>query len=193
MKELEKMKKLTDMIADDPFLKSKIFSRLVKDRQKIIDEINFNIQDLMLQTNIRTATWGIIYWEEEFNILIDITDTIENRRARCLAHIRGRGNPTIQHIKNTALSYQCGEIEVHEYFEEYRVEIEFTSVLGVPPKMEDFRDIVRKIIPAHLGISYKFKYNTYDDIKEHKWTYDELKKFTNEEIRSSSEIKAKEG
>ena len=152
------------MIPYDPFLKSKIFSSVIKDRQKIMDEIDFNINDLMLQTNIKTATWGISYWEQEFNIQIDETDTIENRRARCLAHLRGRGNPTIQHIKDTALSYQCGEIEVNEFFEEGYVEIEFVGKVGIPPKMEDFKDIIRKLIPAHLDITYKYKYNTWGDI-----------------------------
>lgn len=169
--------KLIDYIPEDPLLKSKIFKKLFETRQKYIDEINFNINDLLKQCYIGTATWGIIYWEKEFGLPVDITDTIENRRARCLAHLRGSGNPTIEHIKSVALSYQCGDIDVIEDYENYAITIKFLSVIGIPPKMEDFDDTIRKIVPAHLGISYEFKYNTWGDIFNVFDNWDEVNKY----------------
>lgn len=157
---------LVDYIPENPFLKSKIFKKVFESRQLVLDKIAYDIDDINKQAYIHIATWGIVYWEEEFGIPIDITDTIENRRARCLAHIRGRGNPTIAHIKSVALSYQCGEVNVNEHFEEGYVEIEFISKVGIPPKMEDFKEIMRKLIPAHLDIKYKFKYNTVYDLRQ---------------------------
>lgn len=156
--------KLVDYIPENPFLKSKIIKKLFEGRQLVLDKVKYDIDDINNQAYISTATWGLKHWEEEFGIPIDLTDTYENRRARCLAHIRGRGNPTLQHIKDTALSYQCGEINVNEFFEEGYVEIEFVGKVGIPPKMEDFKDIIRKLIPAHLDITYKYKYNTWGDI-----------------------------
>lgn len=102
--------------------------------------------------------------EYEYKIRTDITDTYQNRRSRIIAKKRGMSTTTIAMIKNVALAYSCGEVDVIEHYTEYYITIRFVSIVGIPPKMEDFKDTMREIIPAHLGIAYEFKYNTWQDV-----------------------------
>ena len=173
--------------------KSDIFRQVLESQQAEIDILNGNLQDLVNNLFIESATWGLIFFERKYGIKTDLTDTLENRRARVLAKKRSCVTCTINAMKTMALSFSCGDIDIDPHYEEDYFTIKFVSMLGIPPKIQDFYDAIEEIKPAHLEVIYKFTYNTYDDIKTHKWTYDELKKFTNEEIRSSSEIKAKEG
>ena len=156
-------------------LRGDIFRKIFTSRQAKIDEAKNNIEDLRNQCFIRTATWGLVYWEEEFGIKVDLSDDIENRRSRCLSRIRGSGNCTISHIKYVAKCYGYGDIDLNEDFEHYRLTITFISTFGIPPKLDDFKKTMRTIIPAHIGIYYKFKYNTWGDIKKANITWDYCK------------------
>ena len=44
------------------------------------------------------------------------------------------------------------------------LEIKFVSTLGVPPNLNDFKRTMRLIVPAHIGIKYTFRYNTWQDV-----------------------------
>ena len=154
-------------------LKGHVFYNIFTSRQAQIDKLYDNIEDLVNQCFISSATWGIIYWEQELGLKIDETDTLENRRARCLAQIRGTGNCTPEHIKFVAKSFGYGDIDVIEDFEHYRFTIKFTSTKGIPPKMEDFKATIRTISPAHLGIYYEFTYITWDEFDSYNKSWNE--------------------
>ena len=115
-----------------------------------------------------------------------MSDDIENRRSRCLSRIRGSGNCTISHIKYVAKCYGYGDIDLNEDFEHYRLTITFISTFGIPPKLDDFKKTMRTIIPAHIGIYYKFKYNTWGDIKKAglTWQYFKDKNITWEDLKN---------
>lgn len=150
--------KLKEYIPEDPFLKSKIFQKLFEIRQKLIDKFDFDIQDLIDQAYIHTATWGLTAWEKELGIPVNEEDTYEKRRARCLAKIRGYGNCTIEHLKNVCASFNYADnIDIDEHFEDYFFNIILNSYNGFPKSMEDLYSIVREISPAHLGIHYKLR------------------------------------
>lgn len=160
--------------------KSKVFSKILSPQQIQIDNLNADLSDLENQAYICSATWGLKYWEQELGLNTLDSDTIENRRSRCLAKLRGYGNCTIDYIKEIAKSYNYGDIEILEDFEHYKFTIVFTSKVGVPPKMEDFKETLREIVPAHLGIEYKFTYITWGETKNKKW--EELQKITWDEV-----------
>lgn len=174
--------KLTNYVEEHIFTGS-IFSKIFASQQAQLDKLNNDLEDLVEQAYIYTATWGLKYWEDSFGIPIDETDTYENRRSRCLAVLRGRGNCTVDYLKEVALSYECGDIEIVEDFENYRFTVKFISQKGKPPKMDDFEKTIRLISPAHLGIKYEFKYNTWKDVSE--FTWGEISNFTWSEVMES--------
>lgn len=171
--------KITNYVEEHIF-SEKIFSKIFGSQQIQIDKLNNNLNDLIDQAYICTATWGLKNWEEELEIQTDENDTINNRRSRCFAKIRGNGNCTIDYIKNVALSYEYGDINVIEDYENYKFIIEFISNKGQPPRVDDFKKTLRSITPAHLGIDFKFKYVTWGEVKNKSWQ--DLKTLTWDEV-----------
>lgn len=144
------------------------------------------IQDLLNQCFVDTATWGLDMWESFLAIPTDTTKPYDYRRSVIKAKITGVGTTTIQMIKDTALSYQNGSVDVIEDPISYSFVIKFTSLVGTPPNFDDFQKTMNIIIPAHLSVSYLFTYNTYAKLATH--TYSDLTAFTYDNLRNSNSI-----
>ena len=141
-----------------------IMSRIYESQKAQVDVINEDVKDLIDNLFIDTATWALDFWEDELAIEKVLDDTYENRRGRIKAKLRGYGTCTKKHIKNVALSYGYGEVDPIEHYEDYVLEIKFISTIGIPPRLSDFKKTMRMIVPAHIGIIYTFKYNTWADV-----------------------------
>lgn len=165
---------------EEHIFNEKVFEKIFSSQQAQIDKLNNDLEDLVSQAYICTATWGLQYWEEDLDIRPNESDTITDRRSRCFAKIRGTGNCTIDYIKNIALSYKYGDITIVEDYENYKIKIKFSSDKGVPANIEEFKKTLRTIIPAHLGIEYEFIYNTVADLSRAKVS--DLAKYTVEEL-----------
>ena len=141
-----------------------IMDKIYESQKAQIDYINRDLKDIINNMFIDTATWALDFWEQELDIPMYKDDTYENRRARIKAKLRGYGTWTKKHIKNVALSYGYGEVDPIEHYEDYVLEIKFISTIGIPPRLDDFKKTMRMIVPAHIGIIYTFKYNTWGDV-----------------------------
>ena len=147
--------------------KTNVFGQILDSEQEEIDLLNNNLVDLLNNTQIETATWQLRYLERLYGITIDESDTLENRRARIIAKKRSVGvDFNNENIKNICRSFSGGEVEVHPHLEEDYFVIEFVSTKGTPPKIEDLYNLIEEIKPAHLGVEYKFKYNTVYDLRQ---------------------------
>lgn len=141
------------------------------------------INDIFSQCYVHTATWGIQLWEKNYGIPIgDNTSNIENRREYVIAKMRSEGTTTIEKLKNLALSFTNGLIDVEENFSEYTITIKFTSIVGRIPNLENFEKALKVIIPAHLGYSFIFRYNMHKELKEKNLTHRYLKNYTHQQI-----------
>lgn len=160
--------KLNNYVAEF-ICKGKIFSKIFEEQQKQLDKIDTDIQDLINQCFIQTATWSLNIWEELYKLEIDLTDTYENRRARVISAMRGHGTTTIEMIKNLATSFSNGDVEIIEHSSEYYFIVKFVGTKGVPPKIEDLKNAINLIKPCHLGVEYEFTYNTWEDMKVKTW------------------------
>lgn len=134
-----------------------------------------SIDDLLLQFNVSTATWGLREWERICGIVTDTNKTLGERRSNIKARLRGAGVVTAAHIKNVADGYYGGETEIIERYSEYLIVVKFTSSYGVPSNLTDLQEVLREIIPAHLAIDYEFKFVTYGMLKDTGLTYGEMK------------------
>lgn len=137
-----------------------------------IARLNANINDLLAQFNVATATWGLREWERIVGVSTDTNKTLGERRSVVIAKLRGAGVVTKAHVENVAESFRGGDVEVIERYADYTIVIKFVSDYGVPTNINDLTDILREIIPAHLAIEYEFKFVTYDMVKNTGATYD---------------------
>ena len=152
--------------------------------------IKESIDDLVNNLYVDTATWGLDYFEEELGLKTDKSKTYEERRERIKAKKIGNGTTTIKMIKDTALAFECGEVEVTEMYNDYVFKLKFVSQKGMPKNIEDFKDAIDEIKPAHLAYILEFMFNTHKDLSV--FTHSELSKYTHEELRTSENLRGDE-
>ena len=145
------------------------------------DFIKESIKDLVNNLYVNTATWGLDYFEEELGLQTGKSKSYEERRERIIAKKIGSGTTTIKMIKDTALAFDCGEIEVIEMYNDYMFKLKFINQKGRPKNIEDFKSAIDEIKPAHLAYILEFMFNTHQDLKNK--THQQLSQFTHQELR----------
>lgn len=151
-----------------------LFHDLTEAESKEFDYLNKEYDEIESNMTLSGTTLRCIDRREaEFGVASDSTKPIEQRRAVLIAKLRGQGTTTPEFIKNVALSFQYGEVDVVEDEAPYTVRIVFESVLGVPPNMQDFINALEEVKPAHIVFEYVYKYNTWDMLEAFNKTWDE--------------------
>ena len=141
----------------------------------------FSMDDLLNQCFVGTATWGLDFWESEFVLETETEKSIKRRREQIKAKVRGSGTTTKQMIKDTAVAFSGGEVDVIEYPAEHRFEVRFIGTKGIPANMPGFMAMIEHIKPAHLAYSFRYSYTWWDSLKHLTWnsvhslTWSELK------------------
>ena len=138
---------------------------IVSADESAINQLNADIDDVLAQFFVDTATWGLANWERICGISTDETKPIDQRRSVVKSKLRGIGTVTVGLIESVAESYANGDVEVIEDNANYTIAIKFVGKLGVPPNLDDIKKALRDIIPAHLVVNYVFTYVTYDQLK----------------------------
>ena len=158
-------------------VKGNILKDIFESQQAEVDLLNNNIQDLINNLFVETATWSLEKWEKKYNIPIDLDDTLENRRSRILAKMVSEGQPftkeTIEAISN---QFTNGDVEVTEHLENDYFTVKFVSTIGIPPKIQDVYDAINEVKASWLDVEYEFKYNTVYDVRQ--FTVKEIQKYT---------------
>ena len=161
-------------------LEIETLQKAINDELEVIDSIS---KDVLDQFFIYTATWSLPIWERIFGLSVgDKTSNIEERRENLISKLRSYGTTTKDMIARVAKTYTDGEIEVIEDNANYSFKIKFTSVVGIPQNLENFKAVINVIKPAHLNFSVEFRYNTHNQVaylvhnslkaKSHKEIYD---------------------
>nr|WP_312578330.1 putative phage tail protein [Sedimentibacter sp.] len=148
--------------------------------------LSYNIDELLNQMYVDTATWGLELWEKQLGIQTDISKSNTARREIIKAKLRGAGTTTKSMIKNTAMAFSGGDVDVIEYPKENKFVIQFVGVLGIPPNMAGLIQSIEEIKPAHLSYSFKYTYTVWNNFNDLKWndintkTWAELKIYEGE-------------
>ena len=150
------------------------------------DLINKEVENTLNQFFVDSATHGLDYWEKMLGISKNNND-IQTRRENIKAKMRSRGTTSIEVIKNICEAYSNGIVEIIVNHSDYSFVIDFVGSIGVPKAFAELDKTVEEIKPCHLAHSYKFNYNTHNDLS--KYTHEELANYTHEEIRNSSELR----
>ena len=159
---------------------------VMKDLVTSILEVNDDFRDdyTQLETFIMTLSTEehIILWEKWFELDLKPSWTLQDRIERVVYTFNSRGFFTVKFLKEQAEIFTNGEIQVNQDYENYSFEIEFTSVLGNPPNLDNFSEMIETNKPAKLVWSYKFKYRTHGELEP--FTHEQLASYTHEQLRS---------
>lgn len=117
--------------------------------------------DLLLQLNPNTATWGLAYWEEAFGLPVDETLPLEQRRVRVIARLRGMGTTTVTVLQSLVESFCPGcDVDIIEHYGEYLIEIRLGITDQAVEDTTGLTETLHLIMPAHLGWGYAFSVET---------------------------------
>ena len=117
--------------------------------------------DLLLQLNPNTATWGLNYWESAFGLPVSELLPLSIRRNRVIARIRGRGTTTVAVLKSVVETFCPGcEVSIIEHYGEYVVEIHLTITDQAIEDSPGLKDELNLIMPAHLAWGFSITLET---------------------------------
>ncbi len=123
-----------------------------------MDALYDALDETFQQFFVRTATWGINLWEQELGIVPDATKPLEQRRAVAESKLRGGGKFSGAQVKNVAEAYDGGRVQVSFQPERWNFTIQFVDTHGIPPNLNDLKQAIEELKPAHLSVEYKFSY-----------------------------------
>lgn len=108
--------------------------------------------------------------------------SLQDRKDRIIYTLLSKNIFTSHVLKEQAKIFTNGEIEVIENYNDYSFMIKFTSVVGIPQNLDNFKNFIYINKPAHLNFSIEFRYNTHNQVayllhnslklKTHKEIYD---------------------
>ena len=108
--------------------------------------------------------------------------SLQDRKDRIIYTLLSKNIFTPHVLKEQAKIFTNGEIEVIENYNDYSFIIKFTSVVGIPSNLDNFKNFIHINKPAHLNFSIEFRYNTHNQVaylvhntlkaKTHKQIYD---------------------
>lgn len=143
---------------------SKIMKSILQTEGLEFDDIWSALNDILKQFYVETATWGLDIWEKELGLSSYAGKPDDQRRSRIISKLRGMGTVNVALIQNVAESYVYGTVSVTDHPETYSFTIKFIDSLGVPPNLQDLKNAIDEIKPAHLAITYEYKYLLISDI-----------------------------
>lgn len=122
--------------------------------QPELDRMENDLSQLLSQFYIKTATYSLDRWEEDFGLTADPELTLQQRRARVLAKLNSRPPATVRRLENL-VRQTMGEdnVWIEEHPEDYSFTIyvqeeKLSDLLGIADQaMHDTR-------PAHLNYHF---------------------------------------
>jgi hypothetical protein len=147
------------------YLASRVMRSLLEAQGGELDRLQQALDETLNQMFVGTATWGLDLWESEFGIPTDIDKPMEQRRSNILSKIRGTGTVTVKLLQSVAESFANGAIQVTEQPALYQFTIKFVDTFGLPPNLDDIKDAIEAIKPAHLAVQYSFRYVNVSEVQ----------------------------
>ncbi|WP_300620318.1 putative phage tail protein [uncultured Fusobacterium sp.] len=115
-------------------------------------------------------------WEKWLSLSQETTWTLQDRIERIIYTINSNQSCTEQFLEEQANIFTNGEIAIEQQFALYNFIIQFTSMIGTPPNIDNFRQMVDINKPAHLTYDIKYRYRTWGELEP--FTWEQLEKYT---------------
>jgi Uncharacterised protein conserved in bacteria (DUF2313) len=143
------------------------------------NEVDLLRQELVLaleEAFVSTAsTYGLDDMELTLGLPPNPSLTVEARRGRVLGHLLSWRQPTPQHTRDLANSFNNGQVTVDEMFDEYRVIVRLDSPTGIPENEADLEAAMLRYLPANLLVEFEHRYLLWGDVKLAGSTWGDLK------------------
>lgn len=125
---------------------------ILEDLEKQSNISTDQIDDLLKQFFVETATWSLYLWENKYGIAVDESKPLADRRAAVRDKMTAAGNTTAEMVCQLAMALIGYEARVVVNSADYSFSLEF---LGEEPPLADIdvsqvQKIVEQIKPAHL-------------------------------------------
>ncbi|MCI7431812.1 MAG: YmfQ family protein [Megasphaera elsdenii] len=125
------------------------------------DEIRQELDDILNQFFVATATWGLTYWEDFLDLPHDETLTDADRRSRIIQKINGSQTVTLDFLTKLVNQYVVdSQAFITDYPSQYALEILYHG--GQITDYTKLIDEINTYIPAHIG--YKLITYTTGDL-----------------------------
>lgn len=164
------------------YRKSKVMNALFRSIESEYARLENEVKLTENQFFVILADKNIQNHEQDVGVSPDDTADLETRRGRVLSKLRGTGTVTKTMMKNVAASFVNGDIEITEYPSRYMFSVAFTSKQGIPYNLQDIKDMIEEIKPAHLAVEYIFTYRLWEDVKNDLQNWTMVKPYTWEEL-----------
>ena len=164
------------------YRKSKVMNELFRSIESEYARLENEVKLTENQFFVILADKNIQSHEQDVGVSPDDTADFETRRGRVLSKLRGTGTVTKTMMKNVAASFVNGDIEITEYPSRYMFSVAFTSKQGIPYNLQDIKDMIEEIKPAHLAVEYIFTYRLWEDVKNDLQNWTMVKPYTWEEL-----------
>jgi hypothetical protein len=145
-------------------LQDNTFNNIYNTQGIKLDTLNDDLGNLQAQCFVDTATWGLGMWESFLGIKTDENKSFIDRRSFIKSKIRGVGTVTVEMMKNVANSFKNGDVDIIENTAPNTFTVKFIGSLGIPPNLQDCKNAIEDIKPAHLKVVYVFSYILIKDI-----------------------------
>lgn len=169
----ERIDRMTDTVPDY-YRFSEVYNAILAADAVGLDAVTAGNEDLRNQLRIRTATWGLRYWEGKYALPVIETDSYEDRRSRLLSSIRGTGNFSAGLIESVAAAFSGGEVSVRVDIPAQHVYVKFIGKRGIPDRLDDLQAQIENIIHAHLGLDFEFSFLTWGELTAANKTWGEI-------------------
>lgn len=144
--------------------KSPLFKGTNDADSKEHETIRLNLQDLLDQFFIESASWGLEQWEDLVNIKTNTTKSLESRRDAVIAKLRKPESVTETFLTNLINRYIADKAGyIISYPNEYRIEVLYHG--GQIFDYDNLRKSINTYIPAHIG--YKLVTITTGSLEVH--------------------------
>lgn len=131
-----------------------------------LETLNSDIDDVLNQFFVETATWGLNIWEKIAGIPINPPGkTNDQRRSLIISKLRGIGVVNVTLIQNVAQSFTNGEVDVTDDPSTYSIKITFVGTRGQPDNIDGIKAAINAIIPAHIGATYVLTYLSWSELE----------------------------
>ena len=149
---------------------AKIVTNLIHAQAIEIQGINTEINDILRQYFIETATWGLSTWEKIYGLANGEGQPDSVRRGKLLAKRRGYGTATLAKVKEFADSFHLSTVS--EIAADYTVIITIYGTRGEPSDLAAMEASLRELVPAHLNIGFIFTYARWSEFDASMMTWD---------------------
>ncbi|WP_271751359.1 YmfQ family protein [Cohnella sp. JJ-181] len=146
------------------YASSRVMRSLMESQGIEMDQLQRALDETLAQFFVDTATWGLNRWESDLGIATDPSKPLDQRRSLVKSKLRGTGTVTVALMRSVAESFDNGSIEVTQQPSLCTVTIRFVDTVGRPPNLDDIKDALNAIVPAHLAVSYSFRYLTVNEV-----------------------------